>query len=270
MRKSRLLLVLAAICTAHPSWAQERIPSLCNAIATDGPRVIAASFGDPLSRDTVRIHYLTHATFLIETPGGLVAATDFTGLAGMADVLPDIVTMNNAHISHYATRPDPRIRYVLKGWPQNGRPAAYNLDLDEMLVRNVTTDRRPRLGEASGDEANSIFIFEVAGLCIGLSHLHIIPTEADFAAIGRLDVVMVPVDDGVTLRITDAAAVVRRLQARVVIPMHWFSDASRDAFINDLADDYQVLRLDQPDIVLSRGTLPSRPTIMVLQPAFLE
>jgi L-ascorbate metabolism protein UlaG (beta-lactamase superfamily) len=267
MRAAIFLLALLPVA----AMAQTRLPSLCNTLSMANPALIPAAFGDPLLPDTVRIHYLDHATFLIATPGGLVAATDFTGLTGMGALAPDIVTMNNAHISHYATRPDPRIRYVLKGWVQDGRPADYTLDLGEMLVRNVTTDRRPRLGEADGEEANSIFIFEVAGLCIGhLSHLHIIPTEEDFAAIGRLDVVMVPVDDGATLRVGDAAAVVRRLHARVVIPMHWFSEPSREEFIADLAPDYQVLRLDDPDIVLSRDNLPGQPTIIVLPPAFLE
>ena len=58
----------------------------------------------------------------------------------------------------------------------------------------VTTDIR---GGMSGrlKDGNSIFIFEVAGLCIGhLGHLHQIPNDEQYAAIGRLDVVMVPVE----------------------------------------------------------------------------
>jgi L-ascorbate metabolism protein UlaG (beta-lactamase superfamily) len=138
-------------------------------------------------------------------------------------------------------------------------------------VRNVTTDRRPRLGERDGKEANSIFIFEVAGLCIGhLGHLHVIPSDEEYAAIGRLDVLMVPVDGGVTMRVGDMAQVVRRLRSSVVLPMHWFSGASPEVFLATMAAEFDVVRLDQPDIELSRDNLPSRPTIMVLQPAFLD
>ncbi len=45
-------------------------------------------------------------------------------------------------------------------------------------------------------DGNSIFIFEVAGLCIGhLGHLHHQARSIrHFAAIGRLDIVMVPID----------------------------------------------------------------------------
>ena len=65
-------------------------------------------------------------------------------------------------------------------------------------MRNVSTDirvaARRRHVEPSG---NSIFVFEVAGLCIGhLGHLHHEPDAEQYAALGRLDVVMAPVDGG--------------------------------------------------------------------------
>ncbi len=63
-----------------------------------------------------------------------------------------------------------------------------------MLVRNVSTDIRSQFG-GTEDRGNSIFVFEVAGLCIGhLGHLHHEPNDAQYAALGRLDVVMAPVD----------------------------------------------------------------------------
>lgn len=251
--------------------AQERIPSHCIALSEGPARVMPVAFGAPLTEDAVRLRYVEHAMYLLETPGGLVAVTDYTGYLGVPDVVPDVVTMNNAHVTHWTPEPDPRIPHVLRGWPQADGPARHEVDLGEMLVRNVTTDRRPRLGELNGEEANSIFIFEVAGLCIGhLGHLHMMPTETDFAAIGRLDVVMVPVDGGVTMSVADMAQVVRRLRSSVVLPMHWFSGASLEVFLADMETEFDVVRLDQPDIELSRGNLPSRPTIMVLQPAFLE
>jgi L-ascorbate metabolism protein UlaG (beta-lactamase superfamily) len=251
--------------------AQDRLPSHCIAMADAPARVIPADFGAPLAENTVRIRYIDHSMYLLETAGGLTAATDYTGFLGVPDVVPDVVTMNNAHATHWTPSPDPRIPHVLRGWPDGGAPAFHALDLGEMLVRNVTTDRRARLGERDGEEANSIFIFEVAGLCIGhLGHLHIIPTDEDYASIGRLDVVMVPVDGGMTMNVADMAQVVRRFRSSVVLPMHWFSGASLEVFLEDMAAEFDVVRLEQPDIELSRDNVPSRPTIMVLQPAFLD
>lgn len=250
----------------------DRIPSHCIALAAGPERVVPASFGAPLADNSVRLRYLDHASFLIETPGGRLAVTDFTGYTGARDIVPDVVTMNNAHSTHWTASPDPRIPHVLPGWAQGGVPADHRLDLGEMLVRNVPTDVRGGWGDGGvRAQGNSIFVFEVAGLCIGhLGHLHHIPDEAQFAAIGRLDVVMVPVDGGYTLDLASMTAVVRRLRSSVVVPMHWFSGASLERFLAEMSAEFDVVRLEQPDIELSLHRLPGRPTILVLEPAWLN
>ena len=265
----RLLGPLAALLAlALPAHA--RIPSHCIALADAGPeRVMTAAFGDPLAEDTVRIRYLDHASFAIEA-GGLLAVTDYTGWIGNPDVVPDVVTMNNAHSSHWTGNPDPRIPNVLRGWPQDGQPAWYELDLGEMLVRNVTTDTRGPFGEGARADGNSIFIFEAGGLCIGhLGHLHQIPSPAQYAAIGRLDVVMVPVDGGYTMDLSSMMGVVKELRASMVIPMHWFSGASLETFLAGMSAEFAVVRSDGPEVEVTLQSLPDRPTILVLRPAWL-
>ncbi len=263
-------LTLALLC-ATPVAAQERIPSHCIALAQNDASVVQVAFGDPLEADTVRLRYIDHATFLIETAGGLTVATDYTGYLGSRDVVPDVVTMNNAHGTHWTDRPDPRIAHVLRGWADAAGPAAHSLDLGEMLVRNVTTDVRSRFGDDSRGDGNSIFIFEVAGLCVGhLGHLHHVPDDAQFASIGRLDVVMVPVDGGYTMNVTDMADVVRRLRSSVVVPMHWFSGASLEVFLTEMAGQFEVVRPEMSEIELSLDNLPRQPTILVLEPEYLQ
>jgi L-ascorbate metabolism protein UlaG (beta-lactamase superfamily) len=136
-----------------------------------------------------------------------------------------------------------------------------------MVVRNVTTDLRGPFGEGARKDGNSIFIFEVAGLCIGhLGHLHQIPTPAQYAAIGRLDVVMVPVDGAFTMNVAAMADVVRRLNARVVLPMHWFSSDGLARFLVELNRDFTILVPETAEIELSRDSLPAKPQVVVLQP----
>ncbi len=43
-----------------------------------------ASFGAGLTPDRVRLSYVAHASFVLETAGGLVVATDYTGILGLA------------------------------------------------------------------------------------------------------------------------------------------------------------------------------------------
>jgi len=215
------------------------------------------------------LQYIAHASFLLQTTGGLRVVTDYTGFIGGADIVPDVVTMNHAHSSHWTPFPDPAIPHVLPGWGPFGEGIEHHLDLGEVLIRNVSTDIRSQFGGAE-PKGNSIFIFEVEGLCIGhLGHLHHIPSDEQFAAIGRLDVVMAPVDGGMTIPIADMMQILRRLKSSIVIPMHWFSEYGLEIFLQGMADTFAIERTTEPGIVVSLRTLPDRPTIMVLRPRFL-
>jgi L-ascorbate metabolism protein UlaG (beta-lactamase superfamily) len=264
-------LTLALMMFAAPALAQDRTPSHCIALAAAEPRVVPAALADGLEPDSVLIRYIDHASFAIVTPDGTVAVTDYTGYTGTADLVPDVVTMNNAHDTHWTASPDPRIPHVLKGWGEGAVAADHRLDLGSMLVRNVPTDTRGPFGEGARKDGNSIFIFETAGLCIGhLGHLHQIPSDAQYAAIGRLDVVMVPVDGGYTMRMEDMAGVVRRFRSSVVIPMHWFTKASLQAFLTEMSGEFTIVETGGAQIALSLDDLPSQPTVMVLEPAFID
>ena len=264
----RALFALAL--TALPALAEAPLQSACLAMAEGEARVIPAAYGDTLAKDSLRIRYLGHAAFAIETPGGQLAVTDYTGLIGNPDVVPDVVTMNIAHDSHYTDHPDPRIPMVLRGWGPFGLPAQISEESGDLRIRNVTSDLRGPFGEGGRKDGNSIFLFEAAGLCIGhLGHLHQKLSTAQYAAIGRLDVVMVPVDGGFTMDAASMAEVVNHFRARLVLPMHWFSAEGLAGFLAAMKPTFTVEFAKAPEVELSRATLPRRPTILVLDPALL-
>jgi len=253
--------------------AQERRASHCIALAEATPGLAVlhkAGWRDPLPDEfSVRIHYIAHASFLIQTAGGLSAVTDFTGFLGSAPLIPDVVTMNHAHGTHWTEFPDPAIPHVLEGWGAFGEGIDHHLDLDEMLIRNVSTDIRS--GGGVETHGNSIFVFEVAGLCIGhLGHLHHVPTPAQFAALGRLDVVMAAVDGGTTLPLPEMMQVLGRLRSSVVIPMHWFADTTLERFLSEIGESFAIERVGGPELVVSLRSLPDRPTVYVLRPDYLR
>ncbi len=266
----RLILVL--ICLGASLSAQERPPSHCLAVAGEAPGVTYlhnAAFTDPVETDTVRLQYIAHASFLLQTHGGLSAVTDFTGFVGNVDFLPDIVTMNHAHATHFTAFPDPAIPHVLPGWGKFGEGIDHHLDLGEMLIRNISTDIRS--GAGIEPRGNSIFVFEVAGLCIGhLGHLHHEPSPEQYAAIGRLDVVMAAVDGGVTLDLPTMLKVMRRFRARIVIPMHWFADGSLSRFLAGMEAEFDVVDTGGSSLAVSLSRLPRRPTVMLLRPSYLR
>jgi hypothetical protein len=98
-------------------------------------------------------------------------------------------------------------------------------------------------------DMNSMFVFEVAGLCIAhLGHLHHELTEDHLKALGRVDVVLAPVDGSYTLNIDDMIGVLGTSGRR------WSSPCTISA----------VEMSDAPTVTLSRSALPARPTVLVV------
>ena len=268
-------LIAAFILMSAPLFAQDattRTPSHCHALADGaaGMRYVRLASLRTVPDETVDLHYISHASFLIRSARGLNMVTDFTGFIGNTRIIPDLVTMNHAHDTHWTAFPDPAIAHVLPGWGPFGEGVTHRLDLGEVLIRNVSTDIRSQFSGVEPN-GNSVFVFEIAGLCIGhLGHLHHAPTDEQYAAIGRLDVVMVPVDGGMILDLPTMISVVKRLRSRIVLPMHWFSDFALEDFLDGIDDEFSVVRVEGPMLNVRRNALPSHPTVMVLRPQYLR
>src|SRR3954453_15708006 len=251
-----------------PPSAAEPLRSECLAMANAAPRAIPVSLRRVAANpEEVAISYVGHSTYYIDTPGGIRIATDFNG-AYRSGRLPDVVTMNRAHSTHYTLFPDPKIQHVLHGWGENGQPAHVSERIGDVYVRNVTPDIRRYYSDDSNGEmikdGNSIFIFEVAGLCIGhLGHLHHKLDESHFAAIGRLDIVMVPIDGSYTMSLDGISEITRRLRASVVLPMHRFA-TPLDDFMRRIGQDFAIDLRTTRTLQISRDSLPPAPTVIIL------
>jgi len=253
---------LAQSIAPKPEMA-ESCPGL---VANDGPRVIPAAFRlAALKEGEVRINYIGHSTFLIESPKLVRIATDYNDYV-KPPILPDIVTMNRAHSTHFTDRPEPGIKFVLRGWKDDGRPTDHDLQFQDVRVRSVATNIRDYYGGGGTQRhGNSIFIFEVANLCIAhLGHLHHTLNQQQLNEIGRVDVVLVPVDGGATLDLEGMIEVLTALKAPLMIPMHFFSTYTLDRFLQRISRDWDVERADVPSVVVSKHTLPSKPKLLVL------
>ncbi|KFB08807.1 MBL fold metallo-hydrolase [Nitratireductor basaltis] len=248
---------------ASPTWAQMQRPSTCMAVAQALPDIVyvSAPLVEAAAGDTVRITYAGHSTYLIDTPAGIRIATDFSGAYG-ASPTPDVVTMNKAHTTHFTRSPSPEIAHILPGWNEEGGGISHSLLVDDVYIRNVTTDIS-RYGVFEED-ANSIFIFEVAGLCIGhLGHLHHRLTDTHYAEIGRLDIVMVPVDGGMTLALDGMSEITRRLSSSIILPMHRHR-TPMSAFTGRMGEAFDLDFRESNSLEVSLSSLPRRPTIVIL------
>jgi L-ascorbate metabolism protein UlaG (beta-lactamase superfamily) len=251
-----------------PAAAEEAPRSECLAMSNAAPRATPVAFRQAAAAsDEVAITYAGHSTYFIDTPGGVRIATDYSG-AYQIGRLPDVVTMNRAHSTHYTLFPDPHIPHVLHGWGDDGQPAHIDEHIGDVYIRNVTTDIRRYWGEDAGGEmikdGNSIFIFEVAGLCIGhLGHLHVPLDDSHLAAIGRIDILMVPIDGTYTMSLDGISDIVRRLRASVVLPMHRFATPLEE-FMRRIGQQFAIDVRTERTLKISRDLLPGTPTVIIL------
>jgi L-ascorbate metabolism protein UlaG (beta-lactamase superfamily) len=266
-------VVAAILATTAPVSAQEtpapgakpEMMEICpGLVAGDAPRVLPAALRLAPNPDQVRITYSGHSTFLIESPGLVRIATDYNDYV-RPPVLPDIATMNHAHDTHFTSHPDPRIPHVLRGWGiSENQPARYDLTVRDVRVRNVPTNIRDWRG-GTERHGNSIFIFEMANMCIAhLGHLHHTLTQDQLNEIGRIDVVMVPVDGNMTLDIDGMMDVLRALKAQLMIPMHYFSSVTLQRFLDRARNEWPVEMSEIPSALVSKTSLPTPPKVLVL------
>lgn len=269
---SAFLAMFAILVLAQPAAAQERRYSHCIAIADAAPGVDylhRAAWTDPVPERALRISYVDHSMFLIQSEGGVSIVTDYNGYLGPTVFRPDAVTMNRAHSSHWTDNLD-GIEHVFRGWSdQFGIGADHHVELGDVLIRNVTSDIRS-FGTVEED-GNSIFVFELANLCVAhLGHLHQELSDAQYAALGRIDVLMVPVDGSMTMAQAAMARVVQRLHSSLVIPMHWFNNGRLETFLAGMSGDFLIERPGISEVEVSLSGLPPQPTILVLEPRRLS
>ena len=210
---------------------------------------------------SVRLTFLGHSSFLIETPGGATVVTDYNGFI-KPPAMPDIVTMNNAHETHYTNFVEPEIKVVLQGWASGANVTIHDRTFRDLQVWNVPTNVRSFGGVRVN--GNSIFVFQAAGLCIAhLGHLHHPLSPVHMAELGLIDVLLVPVDGTYTLSQEVMVQVIEQIGAPVVIPMHYFGDWTLARFLALVASRYGVIVSETPSITLSRLNLPHRKVVVL-------
>jgi L-ascorbate metabolism protein UlaG (beta-lactamase superfamily) len=249
---------------AAPQAKPEMMENCPGLVAGRRPRVIPAAFKPvALDADQVRITYVGHSTFLIESPKLVRIATDYNDWV-KPSMLPDIVTMNHAHSTHYTDRPEPGIKHVLRGWRDDGKPAGHDVSFQDVRVRSVATNIRTWGGETER-HGNSIFIFEIAQMCIAhLGHLHHTLNQQQLNEIGRIDIALFPVDGSATLDLEGMADVLTSLKAKLMIPMHYFSSFTLNRMMSLMQEKVPVEFSATPSMLVSKTTLPAAPKIVVL------
>ena len=240
------------------------------AAAVDGCRPIA-SRAVPIERvalaaDEVSFTFIGHSSFLIESPSGVTVETDYNDYVRSGRV-PTIATMNRAHSTHYSNAPDPGIRHLLRGWDPTGQGAAeHDVTERDVRVRNVPTNIRSFYGGTGTiPDGNSMFLIEVAGLCIiHLGHLHHTLVPAHLRDIGRVDIALVPVDGTMTLDLDGMMEVIAALDPAIVVPMHVFGPSTLRRFLDRAAQTRRIEWHGGTELIVARSRLTREPRVVVM------
>ena len=268
MRLGFLATVLARI----SMWLVALAPAsalaagVCSEVVAGAPPPLTLAAFHPQLADeegVVGITFLGHASFLLTSPAGITAVTDYNGFFRPKDP-PDIVTMNHAHPMHYTDDIDPSIKLVLRGWQTGPEPPHYDVKLGDVRVRNVSTNIRDGAG---GTEygGNSIFVFEMGDLCIAhLGHLHHTLTPEHIEQLGQIDVLLAPIDGAYTISHEDMIEVIGQIHPALVIPMHYFGRSVVERFASRVGDRYPIRYMEKATITLTRSELPKSTEIWVL------
>lgn len=219
-----------------------------------------------IAEGNVQIRYIGHSTFELETPKGVRIATDYNDIH-RPFLPPTVATMNGAHSTHYSLNPDPNIEHLLYGWNPKGGPLDHDLTVGDVRIRNIQTNIRGWDGE-NRRLGNSIFIFEVADLCMAhLGHLHHRLTKEDLTRLGQIDVVFAAIDNSSTLRLDSLMDVLANIGPAMIIPMHFHFAGALPAFTKRSEEaGYDIVQAPASSVTVSRSTLPARTTVYIMMP----
>lgn len=168
----------------------------------------------------MHIKWYGHSSFLLTSEAGTRILIDpyykFLGYRMPVPIESDIVVVTHDHGDHNKVKAASG-DYLLVNEPKDYSRGDVNISGFKSFHDKVNGKKRG---------PNIIFRFEIDGLtichCGDLGHLL---TEEQVKAIGKIDVLIVPVGGRMTLDGAEAAHVIRQLQATVAIPMHYRTKA---------------------------------------------
>lgn len=235
----------------------------CFPMAQATPRFVPAAYSiASVKSHHLRISYVGHSTFEVETPEGVRVATDYNDYI-QPPRRPTIVTMNNAHDSHFSFQPDQAIPHVLRGWDQAGGVARHNVSVKDLRVRNVPTNFTEFGGKLSN--GNSMFVIESQGLCIAhISHLHHVLSKDQIRDLGRIDIAFAPIDGMWTMSHRELFEVLGQIKPMLIIPMHYGSMGGVQAFVDQARAKWPIRRHGAPSVELSFRDLPRKTEVLFL------
>ena len=203
-----------------------------------------------------------HAMFLLETDSGVRIVTDPVDEESGYSVAPlaaDIVTVSHGHHDHACVE-------KVTGDPMIVREAGVST-LDDVRVTCVPSWHDREQGAKRGP--NLLTLIEADGLRVAhLGDLGHLPTPEQLSALKPVDVLMIPVGGFFTIDAAEAKKTAELLAARVIIPMHYRTDATASwpiAPVENFLALYPAERVSRQKLLrVTAGDLACQKQVVVL------
>jgi L-ascorbate metabolism protein UlaG (beta-lactamase superfamily) len=170
----------------------------------------------------------------------------------------DIVTVSHPHPSHSYDQGINSEHRLVKG------PGEY--EISGVLILGIGTYHDSVKGQSRGK--NTIYLMEIDGVnVLHLGDIGHVLSDDQVEEIGNVDVLLLPVGGVSTINAAMAAEVMRKLEPKVVIPMHYKTKkGSRDLepVENFLKEMGQTQVEPRPKLNVSRSNLPLTTEVVVL------
>ena len=179
----------------------------------------------------MNITHLGHASFLVTANGTSIAMDPHGGTIGLPfpeDAAADVVTISHEHGVHNQPQ-------TIQGNPEIIREAHEPQQIGNVSIRSVHSFHDANKGAERGENEMFVITDDIEHLTVAhLGDLGHILDESQIKAIGRIDILMLPVGGYFTIGPKEAVEVVNQLEPTYVIPMHY--DAEGLAIPAKIAD----------------------------------
>ncbi len=186
----------------------------------------------------MELRYYGHSTFGLTSGGKTIVIDPFNDDIGhpKPKVSPDAVVISHEHFDHNNVGLVGGHPKVIRCLGHEGKTWA---SIDERVgpvhITGLGCYHDTEEGGARG--LNTILLFEVEGLrVVHLGDLGHLLTDDQTRAIGKVDVLMIPVGGHFTIGPAEAGKVMAQLKPRVVIPMHFKTGVNASWPIGTLDD----------------------------------
>ena len=208
----------------------------------------------------MEITWLGHSCFKLKGKQATVITDPFSPAIGYAlgKVTADIVTVSHPHPGHsyvQGVADEPR---VLKS------PGEY--ESGGVLTVGVHTFHDNEKGAQRGK--NTVFVIDVDDVMIcHLGDLGHVLTAEQVAEINGVDVLLIPVGNVSTIDAVQAAQIVRQLEPKIVIPMHYKTEAEKkdletaDRFLKEMGVKEAIA---QPKLLVNKSSMPLTMQVVML------